>query len=66
MLGAGGSRTLRAIGLTPQLADSSLRFSFDRTTSKGDLKKLVNVLVKVVKKLRDFEPKTIKKVRASK
>jgi len=57
VFGTGGSRTLRAIGLTPQLAESSLRFSLDRKTTKSDLKKVVTALAKIVTKIRAFEPK---------
>lgn len=59
VLGGGGSRTLRAIGLIPQLADSSLRFSLDRSITKNDLKKVVSILVKIITKLRSFEPKIV-------
>ena len=57
VFGTGGSRTLRAIGLTPQLAESSLRFSLDLKTTKSDLKKVVTALAKIVTKIRAFEPK---------
>lgn len=59
IFGTGGSRTLRAIGLTPQLAESSLRFSLDRRTTKADLKHVVKSLEKIIFKLKSFEPQMV-------
>ncbi|KKS76652.1 MAG: Cysteine desulfurase [Parcubacteria group bacterium GW2011_GWB1_42_9] len=51
-LGNQGSRTLRAIGLSPIVAESSLRFSLDRRTTAKDLAYTTKTLAEIVKKLR--------------
>ena len=45
------SHVLRAIGLSEKDAKSSIRFSFGRQTTKGDIDRALEVLVKLVKRL---------------
>ncbi|OJI08072.1 MAG: cysteine desulfurase NifS [Candidatus Vogelbacteria bacterium CG22_combo_CG10-13_8_21_14_all_37_9] len=51
----GPSGTLLALGLKPELANSALRFSLDRKTTKADLKFTVKTLVKIITKYRQSE-----------
>ncbi len=50
------SHVLTALGLSPEVAHSSLRFTFGRETQKKDLDYTLQQLVKIVKKLRGISP----------
>lgn len=50
------SHVLTAIGLSHQLAHGSLRISFGRWTTKAEIDKTVQILSKVVNKLRKISP----------
>jgi len=50
------SHVLMALGLQPEQAHGSIRFSLGRWTTKSEIKKTVKVLEKVVKKIRSFSP----------
>lgn len=55
------SYVLKAVGLTEKDARSSIRFSLGRKTTKKDLDYTINVLKKVIKKLKKIYPQEIKK-----
>jgi len=46
------SHVLRAMGCTPQVAQTSVRFSFGRETSEGDLDTVIKALETTIRKLR--------------
>ncbi|MCY7294593.1 IscS subfamily cysteine desulfurase [Alteromonas sp. a30] len=46
------SYVLRAMGLSPELAHSAIRFSFGRFTSNEDIEQAANIVCEVVHKLR--------------
>jgi len=50
------SHVLLAIGCSHEEAHSSLRFTLGRSTTKGDLEKVLHVLPKVIQKLRILSP----------
>jgi len=50
------SHVLMAIGLKPQLAQGSIRISLGKYTKEKDINCLIDVLPKVVKKLRKLSP----------
>jgi cysteine desulfurase len=50
------SYVLRALGLSDELAHSSLRFSFGRFTSEDDVDAAVAQLRSAVEKLRELSP----------
>ena len=50
------SYVLRALGLSDELAHSSLRFSFGRFTTEEDVDLAIEQLVHSVEKLRDLSP----------
>ncbi len=50
------SHVLLALGLSPEVAHSSLRFSLGRQTTKKDLDYVISKLVKIVDRLRKISP----------
>jgi cysteine desulfurase len=50
------SYVLRALGLTDELAHSSIRFSIDRFTTEKDIDKAVELVRAKVEKLRELSP----------
>lgn len=50
------SHVLKAIGLPPVLAHGSLRFSLGKQTTEAEIERAVEVLEKIVKKLRAMSP----------
>jgi len=50
------NKTLIAIGLSPQEANGTVRFSLSKYTTKEEIDRTLEVLEKVVKKLRDISP----------
>jgi len=50
------SHVLLALGLSPQRAHGSIRFSLGRFTTKKDLDYTITVLQRIVKKIRSFSP----------
>ncbi len=50
------SHVLLAIGLTPEQAHGSLRFSLGKYTTRQDIEKVLAVLPKIVKRLREISP----------
>ncbi|OGZ63484.1 MAG: cysteine desulfurase NifS [Candidatus Staskawiczbacteria bacterium RIFCSPHIGHO2_01_FULL_36_16] len=50
------SHVLLAIGLKPQEAHGSLRISLGRQTTEKEINKLIEVLPKIIKKIRDISP----------
>ncbi len=50
------SHVLRAMGLTPDLAHGSIRFSFGRSNSENDIDYIVSILAREVKRLRSISP----------
>ena len=50
------SHVLLAIGLKPQEAHGSLRISLGRQTTEKEINKLIEVLSKIIKKIRDISP----------
>ena len=48
------SHVLKAIGLTDEFANSSIRFSFGKNTTKADLAFAIDALVKCVERLRSI------------
>lgn len=50
------SHVLLAIGLSPELAHGSLRFTLGRKTKKADIDRVMNILPDVVEKLRKISP----------
>jgi len=50
------SHVLTAIGVSPELAHSSLRFSLGRSTTKADIEYVLEVLPAIVEKLRAMSP----------
>jgi len=50
------SHVLLAIGLTPKQAHGSLRFSLGKYTTRQDIEKVLAVLPKIVKRLREISP----------
>ncbi len=53
---AGASHVLRAIGLTPEMAQASLRFSFGRNNLAEDVDAVMDILPRIVKRLRQMSP----------
>jgi cysteine desulfurase len=53
---AGASATLKAINVPPQFLNSPLRFSLGRENTRQEIDYTVDVLEKVVKRLRDISP----------
>lgn len=52
------SYVLRAMGIDPEVAQGSIRFSFGRSTTKADIDYTVEKLVQVVEKLRKISPQS--------
>lgn len=52
------SHVLKAMGLSDEMANSSLRFSFPKNISKADLDFAIDVLVRAVEKLRAISART--------
>jgi len=52
------SHVLLAMGIPPELAHGSLRFSLGRYTTEEDIKRVIEVLPKIVDKLRAISPLT--------
>jgi len=52
----GASHVLRAIGLSPDMAQASLRFSFGRNNQPEDVDRVMEVLPKIVHRLRQMSP----------
>ena len=50
------SHVLKAIGLSPEVAQGSLRFAFSKSTSKDEVDYVIESLIKNVKKLRAMSP----------
>jgi len=50
------SHVLMAMGAKPQIAHGSIRLSIGRFTTEEEIKKAINIFVKVVKKLKKFSP----------
>jgi len=50
------SHVMLALGVNPEMAHSSLRFTLGKETTKQDLDYTVNQLVKIIKRLRDISP----------
>lgn len=50
------SHVLLAIGLRPEQAHGSLRISLGRQTTKKDMNKLIKILPKIIKKIREISP----------
>jgi cysteine desulfurase len=50
------SHVLKAIGLPPEFAHGSLRFSLGRSTEEGDIEKVLEILPGIVEKLRVISP----------
>ncbi len=50
------SHVLTAIGLPPEVAQGTIRFSIGKATTKEEMDYTVEVLKKVIKKLRDMSP----------
>jgi cysteine desulfurase len=53
----GASHVLRAIGLSLDMAQASLRFSFGRYNEPEDVDRVMEVLPKIVNRLRKMSPK---------
>lgn len=60
------SHVLNAMGLPDELANGSIRFSFPKSISKDDVNYVVDVLEKVVAKLRAVSPLTKASIRSNK
>lgn len=60
------SHVLKALGLTNDLAKSSIRFSFGKATTKKDIEYVVEKLAEAVEKLRQLSPVTKKRGRKPK
>ncbi|MFA6118899.1 MAG: cysteine desulfurase NifS [Parachlamydiales bacterium] len=54
------SHVLLAIGISPELAHSSIRFTLGKFTTKEDIEYLIQILPKVIKKLREMSPLYVK------
>lgn len=52
------SHVLKAIGLSPDLAQGTIRFSLSKSTTKEELDIVVDELEKIIKKLRKISPIT--------
>lgn len=52
------SHVLKAMGVLPETANGSIRFSFTRSTTKSDIDYTVSTLIEVVDKLRKMSPRT--------
>ena len=52
------SHVLKAIGLEDEMANSTIRFSFGKNTTKADLDYAIDALVKAVEKLRSISALT--------
>jgi cysteine desulfurase len=52
----GASHVLRAIGLSPEMAQASLRFSFGRYNQSEDVERVMEILPKIVNRLRQMSP----------
>ena len=50
------SHVMLALGVNPELAHSSLRFTLGKETTKQDLDYTINQLVKIIKRLREISP----------
>ncbi len=50
------SHVLSAMGVPPELAQGSLRFSFGRNNTREDVEKVLEVLPSIVRRLRDMSP----------
>ncbi|HBE43546.1 MAG TPA: selenide, water dikinase SelD [Bacteroidales bacterium] len=58
------SPVLTAIGLDPDYAMGSIRFSVGRYTTEDEINRAAGIIVEIVKRLRPAEPETIKKQKA--
>jgi len=50
------SHVLSAMGIPPEKAHGSIRFSLSRYTTEGEIDKVLNVLPSIIKKLREMSP----------
>jgi cysteine desulfurase len=50
------SHVLLAIGVAPEIAHGSLRFTLGRGTKEGDIDRVLEILPKIVQKLRNMSP----------
>jgi cysteine desulfurase len=50
------SYVLAAMGVPPQIAHCTLRFSLGRDTTDGDIDYIIEVMPEMVKKMRGFSP----------
>ena len=50
------SNSLLSIGLTPQEANSTVRFSLSRLNTKEEIDKVLDILAEIVEKLREISP----------
>ncbi|MFH2011485.1 MAG: cysteine desulfurase NifS [Pseudomonadota bacterium] len=57
------SHVLTAMGITPEIAQSSLRFSLGRNNTEEDVEYVLNVLPEIVNRLRSMSPLYSKKVK---
>jgi len=55
---ANPSHVLKAIGLTNEMAQGSIRFSFGKSISKAEVDYIIEKLVEAVEKLRSISPRT--------
>jgi cysteine desulfurase len=54
------SHVLTAMGISPELAHGSLRFSLGKVTTQKEIDEVIDVLPGIVKKLRKMAPKGVK------
>ncbi|MEW6615852.1 MAG: cysteine desulfurase NifS [Thermodesulfobacteriota bacterium] len=59
------SHVLTAMGLTPEIAQGSLRFSLGRNNTEEDVEYVLDVLPEIVNRLRSMSPLYLKKVKGS-
>lgn len=50
------SHVLKAMGVPPEMAQGSIRFSFGRSNQEGDVEYVVDILEKEVRRLREISP----------
>lgn len=50
------SHVLLAMGIPPELAHGSIRFTLGKSTTKADIDKVIKIMPKIVKKLRKMSP----------
>jgi cysteine desulfurase len=59
------SHVLTAMGLTPEIAQGSIRFSLGRNNTEEDVEYVLDVLPEIVNRLRSMSPLYLKKVKGS-